>query len=476
MRCTEFAGGVLLGVCLTLGVVGWSEQGCATVARLRSTAAAAAAAAASGDTAARTGLPVAVAEEHHEVMPTLAAALPEGGDGVLVHFDSHPDLSLPRVPPRVAARVAQRAGDWAQELHPFTDIADWILPLVVAGQLGTVVWVSPPWCNQFDTGRVRLRVVLTEGGRLFVTCGSGSGSEEGGVDGCDENTPQYFEASGLWMPANAVREGRDEVFPFTLHVLRGAVGGKQVVADVGGIVGTKSWVLDVDEDYFSCTNPVATAADALMAKDVLSALSRIMAKDMSVTLSEAMESVVKRRLTTESDERAMKYLIKTVGIKDASWFVDWYRGGTDGLLRLSSIPGMVDNLIGLPLHVPAEDVLRDSLDLFGTSLKMLSTPSALLVARSEGFVPHGQTTYLHAYLMDVLESVYPTPIATDSKGFHAVGSYVVLFEDDTCFTGRVLEQYLTNAYVELRNGTREHFAWGSLFAPSPNLRDVDRLC
>eukprot|EP00754_Rhynchopus_humris_P004769 Rhum_TRINITY_DN1239_c0_g2::Rhum_TRINITY_DN1239_c0_g2_i1::g.3663::m.3663 len=321
MRCTEFAGGVLLGVCLTLGVVGWSEQGCAAVARLRSPAAAVAAA--SSDAAGRAaGLPVAVAEEHHEVMPTLAAALPEGGDGVLVHFDSHPDLSLPRVPPRVAARVAQQADGWVQELHRFTDIADWILPLVVAGQLGTVVWVSPPWCNQFDTGRVDLRVVLTEGGRLFVTCGGGS--EDGG-EGCDENTPQYFEASGLWMPAKAVREGRDKVFPFTLHVLRGAVGGKHVVADVGGIVGTRSWVLDVDEDYFSCTNPVATAADALIAKDVLAALRRIMAKDVSVALSEAMESVVQRRLTTESDERAMTYLIKTVGIKDASWLVEWYR-------------------------------------------------------------------------------------------------------------------------------------------------------
>jgi len=61
----------------------------------------------------------------------------------MVHLDSHPDLAYP---------THLRADDCfvKETLYDNLDIADWILPLMYQGHLGSLVWVKPPWAKQID--------------------------------------------------------------------------------------------------------------------------------------------------------------------------------------------------------------------------------------------------------------------------------------------------------------------------------------
>ena len=100
-------------------------------------------------------LPVWICESHEEVLHHIYRAvaskhLPFSGI-TLLHFDSHPDLSVPQ---------QLRADDVfdKEKLLDQIAIADWILPAVYAGHVERVIWVKPPWADQMDEGMFHFKV------------------------------------------------------------------------------------------------------------------------------------------------------------------------------------------------------------------------------------------------------------------------------------------------------------------------------
>ena len=69
----------------------------------------------------------------------------------MVHFDAHPDLSVPRSLPAASAYDPEAL---YQHLRN-TDggISEWILPLAFTGHLSTCWWVRPPWTEEIPDGR-----------------------------------------------------------------------------------------------------------------------------------------------------------------------------------------------------------------------------------------------------------------------------------------------------------------------------------
>lgn len=92
-------------------------------------------------------LPIEVVENHDAVLYPIQRAiaskyLPFTGT-TLVHFDAHPDLTIP----------AKMPAEWVFDtprLAEAVSIADWILPAVYAGHINRVIWVKPEWADQMQ--------------------------------------------------------------------------------------------------------------------------------------------------------------------------------------------------------------------------------------------------------------------------------------------------------------------------------------
>ena len=100
-------------------------------------------------------LPVWICENHDEALHHIHRAigsrhLPFKGN-TLLHFDSHPDLTIPVDLP--ADIVYDK-----EVLYEKISIADWILPAVYAGHINCVIWVKPQWADQMHDGVYNFKV------------------------------------------------------------------------------------------------------------------------------------------------------------------------------------------------------------------------------------------------------------------------------------------------------------------------------
>lgn len=100
-------------------------------------------------------LPIWICENHDEVLYYIHRAIASrhiAFEGLTVlHFDSHPDLTVP-------VKMAADAVFEQSELYEEISIADWILPAVYAGHVSRVVWVKPPWADQIREGMFNFKV------------------------------------------------------------------------------------------------------------------------------------------------------------------------------------------------------------------------------------------------------------------------------------------------------------------------------
>ena len=87
-------------------------------------------------------VPLFLVEEHCEAMLCIHRAMRRGIlplEGIsVVHFDAHPDLSLPR---DLHPDTVFQPRELLQKLREtVSGIAEWMLPLVFAGHISRIVW------------------------------------------------------------------------------------------------------------------------------------------------------------------------------------------------------------------------------------------------------------------------------------------------------------------------------------------------
>lgn len=181
---------------------------------------------------------IVVAEDHHDVLPWIHAAMRRKRvpvtDVTLIHYDAHPDLGAVN---KAAVCRNPRA------LYDFLDasefgIAEWILPLVFQGHVPRVVWVKPDFADQFAVGEYDLRVgEEPSSGKLAVDCAA-----------------SYFVEDESYTAEPLARAA-----PLRLVVARDD-GGLLARAPPAG-----AWILDVCLDYFACLDPFVHAPESNLA-------------------------------------------------------------------------------------------------------------------------------------------------------------------------------------------------------------------
>jgi len=195
------------------------------------------------------GTPVFVIDEHDGSMVATLRAIELGYCSEkfnFLHFDSHPDLGcIPEEDEHELIDECYYGNPSIRRLYKSTDIATWILPMVLMGHTDYVVWVCAHWCNQFRTGKWNLLCGKDKNdGRIKV-----------GIRG-----NKRWTVLDYWSSADCVCKVEDFEYyrEWTLEVARFNKAGKLSQKQISSLINkfsSGSWVLDVNEDFFSCNNP-----------------------------------------------------------------------------------------------------------------------------------------------------------------------------------------------------------------------------
>ncbi|XP_058461807.1 UPF0489 protein C5orf22 homolog [Malaya genurostris] len=170
-------------------------------------------------------VPIFVVEDHHDVLTFLyrclgSRHLPLRGN-TIIHFDSHPDMCIPKHMP--AGYVFNK-----EDLLDSISIENWLMPTVFAGHVKRIVWIKPDWSDQIPKGKFHFNV----------------GEYEGSIR--TDSTLEYFVSEGCYQP----EENLENKKPLDLEVCSITEYG---VADDEDL--KSGYILDIDLDYFSTHNP-----------------------------------------------------------------------------------------------------------------------------------------------------------------------------------------------------------------------------
>lgn len=305
-------------------------------------------------------IPIFVTECHNEVLQFIYRAygarhLPEKGCA-LVHFDAHPDMTVPRNMP--AACAISNDGRLFEELS----IENWIVPSLYAGVFDRVLWCKPPWAQQINEGDFDFKVGSSTQDRIYVT-----------------SRDDYFVSEGGFMVPEHLRNWKE----VTLSVVQvpppipmGTAGLMRATAMLdhrrrpdGG------FVLDIDLDYFSVLNPFRTlyplAHTLTFLRKIFDYRQPKDTDDEYVVLSCSIE----RRLQLDDLERIFDILERTNG---SMWGIEPLCAATKR--EWKSIQQLVANL-----HL--------AYDWSGKPIDWMSIHNAGCTLGSTGDLPHKTCNY-----------------------------------------------------------------------------------
>lgn len=173
-------------------------------------------------------------EYHHEVLPFIYRAIGSKHlpiEGVkFVHFDSHPDMLLPKDMP--AEFVFDK-----EKLFEAISIENWMLPAAYAGHFDRLTWIKPPWARQIDNGSYNFLIGMDKStGCIRVN-----------------STENYFLSECLISRTEDLLNSREvNLRVFTL--------GKDdnfndIFKQMKLELHNSVYILDIDLDFFSTSNP-----------------------------------------------------------------------------------------------------------------------------------------------------------------------------------------------------------------------------
>jgi len=416
-------------------------------------------------------IPVHVVDEHDGTMVCMLRAIETGhlpGQRVkLLHFDSHPDLANPGTGSHHTNDDEDDKGwdevdslyDKTYNIRKFyddaTDIATWITPMCLMGHVDVVVWACSYWCDQFPTGRWQLLV--------------GKDKNDGGIKiGCKGD--KQLKCLEYWEGDNATCKEADFEYcrEWTLMVVR---FNKKCELPAKAIMSLAQdfsegpWVLDIDEDFFSCNNPFLDQfQDMFGAK-----MQQVLTKVYNVSDSDALDTLLKcfedekykkpwsrfvkskagkkllEAMNCDSKKRVLKrfhtFLRKTwptggfpADSEDEEEFENWEIKDFFNLEDLHEC----GQLASLPHHISTATEIKKLMNQVDELIDNFCPPVLVTVATSrlDRYLPDSQASLIHKMIEEVLMNRYDTEtvIRLDKPNFSV--------ETDEKQTGRFVTEIL----------------------------------
>lgn len=214
-------------------------------------------------------IPIFIVEDHNDVLQYIYRCLGSRRipftNNQIIHFDSHPDMTIPKYMP--AEYVKNK-----QKLFDALSIENWLMPAVYAGEsfiklyfhldektffyhfveclmyvfsidflghLNRLIWVKPEWSNQIADGEYDFEIGDYNG---FIRCNS---------------YLEYFLGEGTYQPQHKLNNQKSvNLNVFTLSDESLASNSHHNIAFRDCADGdNEKFLLDIDLDFFSTTNP-----------------------------------------------------------------------------------------------------------------------------------------------------------------------------------------------------------------------------
>lgn len=195
-------------------------------------------------------IPIYVVEEHNDALQFIYSAI--GGKKLplegttLLHLDAHPDMLIDRKLKGSEARSGR-------DLLPLLQIENWIMPAVAAGHIDRVAWLRPPWAKQF-----------TDGTRTFNV----GDDPRTGYLRVDSKEP-YYLSDALY---SAILLNK-RTLTFTVAELIQSFLPKSFQNNIQELAKniniSQPYVLDIDLDFFSTSNPFLSLYQQIALYDLL---------------------------------------------------------------------------------------------------------------------------------------------------------------------------------------------------------------
>lgn len=201
-------------------------------------------------------IPIFIVENHNEVLEFILRCLGSRHlpfeKNKIIHFDSHPDMTIPKYMP--AEFVRNKA-----KLLETVSIENWLMPAVYAGHFDRLVWIKPEWAHQIENGDYRFSIGDHSG---FIRCDStleyflGEGTYRPHYDLCNPKLVD-LRVTTLHTTANdkdAVRADDDRQVA-KYHEDDDGLEKKRLESILNETDDDETYVLDIDLDFFSTHNP-----------------------------------------------------------------------------------------------------------------------------------------------------------------------------------------------------------------------------
>lgn len=353
-------------------------------------------------------MPVHIVNDHNDALRYIyreigSKHLPLYGN-VLLHFDAHPDLSIPKDMP--ADYVYEK-----EQLFDSLSIENWILPAAYAGHFDKIIWVKPPWARQFNEGEMVFSIGKHKtSGVIRLTNPSDFYLSEGVY--CLENdlinirTIKFF----VFTMCGSVFDDSEEKF----ELLRNKF--MEYTRD------DPHYILDFDCDFFSTNNPFLTMYEKA---NLYTNLHRIYTFN-SPTNKEDVASLLQcsrsREILLQELESVFMHLddgkpldeyptetLTAVNTEDLSFVVNELLKHYDTIdwLIVHNAGCTIDN-IELPNHHTDMADIAKSMDIVFNFLPIIHNPAAITIALSTGddYCPLESARFINESLLAKLECLY----------------------------------------------------------------------
>lgn len=380
-------------------------------------------------------VPVYVVDEHDGTMVCMLRAIEEGylpsTNIKLFHFDSHPDLgTIPEKFDGTDDAFNQKYS--IRELYDATDIATFITPMCLMNHVNFVVWACGFWCDQFNPGTWKLLVGKDKNDGCIKIAAPGNKKLA-----CLE----YWESGGSTCKVEDFEYYRE----WTLMVVRYGKNCKLPQKQYDQLCDefeSGTWVLDIDEDFFSCNNPYFDEFRDMFGEKMHKMVSKVYnyAED-TTELEDTLMAMFRNKSYKKSWSRFQKTepckdllsLMTCSGkkkvLKDLHAFLrkNWPEGGMDDdeadsndewdgwdvkdFFTLDDLH-RTGQLACLPHHISTAKEIKTLMNEVDDLLGELPEPSIICVATSrlDRYLPDSQAQAIHGFIETMLMSRYGTGI------------------------------------------------------------------
>lgn len=369
-------------------------------------------------------IPIFIVEDHNDVLEFIYRCLgsrriPFKGNKIL-HFDSHPDMTIPKHLPAEYVRDKDK-------LLESLSIENWLMPAAYAGHISEIVWMKPEWAKQIPDGDYNFNI-----------------GDYCGHIRCDSYL-EYFLSEGTYQPRyNLSNQQYLNLGVFTLnhslitqqqnqqqnqHQLAGNTENRLISFSNNIDDGNEQFILDIDLDFFSTANPFKSLLDKA---HIFEQLKNLFKDDF---FNKSFDS-------TANDDELLAFTIRRYGyLNDLEKIFHQLNDGVqisnielpDGLKfkqnEINNLLNEIDNNYNvenvgwmtiydagctfdstdLPHHISSNDEIIELVDSFKKIINAIKfMPNIITIARSsdDNYCPAEQVDFIQKLVLDALADVY----------------------------------------------------------------------